>query len=170
MHLTKIERLILINQYEIRKALEPNRATYYDEVIEILSRGYAVLYDEVFPAPEMPKSECELVLDVLQMFRAIEAYKKDHPEDTGVASDRWAHFRGFDGHSEADCLQFTLFQLKVKKQWAEQLPYERETDGFNSHSPMKGAYSDMLKVWKSSEERYPLSGEQIRAILHAGGR
>ena len=169
MHLTKTERMILINQYEIRKALDPNDAVYYDEAIEILTNGYAVLYAELFTgiSSDMPKSDGEFVLDVLQMFRVIEAYKQSHPNDSEVANHQWAHFHGFDGNNEGHCLQFTRFQIKVKKHWSEQWPYESQTDGFNSHTPMMGVYARMLKEWESFDKPYPLSRDQIMAILNA---
>ncbi len=39
MNLTHTERLILLNQYEILKKLDPESAEYYNEVTEILENG-----------------------------------------------------------------------------------------------------------------------------------
>ncbi len=169
MNLTHTERLILLNQYEILKKLDPESAEYYNEVTEILENGYSSYYEYLFKrlSPDMHKSECDFVVEVLSMYRAIEDYKRGKSTDSEVINDPFSHFAGFDGNNESECHGFAQFQIKVQKKWQEQLPYERQTDGYNSHMPVKDSYKRMLDVWKSLRKAFPLSAEQVRAILQA---
>ena len=42
VELSKKERLVLINQFEIRKALEPDISQYFDGMIELLRNGFEI--------------------------------------------------------------------------------------------------------------------------------
>jgi len=142
MKLTKFERLLLINQFSIRKHLEPQSADYFDEMNKILSSGYEIFYGELahWLHPDMPEEEGRFVLDVLDLFRAIERYKSEHSDDAEVVDHLWSHFMGFDGNNEGQYLDFARFLIKDQKKFAEQAAYEESTDGFNSHMPTKDMY------------------------------
>lgn len=169
MNLTQTERLILRNQYEILKKIDPENADYYNEITEILENGYSGYYNYLFKglSPDIDKSECDFVVEVLDMYRAIEDYKRGNPTDSEVVNDPFSHFAGFDGNTEAECHCFAQFLIKVQKKWQEQIPYEHRTDGYNSHMPVKDIYKRMLDVRRSLRKPFPLSSQQVRAILQA---
>ena len=169
MHFTKLERLMLINQYETLKRLDPKGEKHYDQIIEILTEGYKIFYADVaaFIKSDMSEKDCILVTEVLQMYRVIEAYKRDYPLDVEVINNQFGRFAGFDGNHEVECKALTKFLIYKRGEWAEQKQYERETDGFTSHWPMKDVYARMLEAWKSLGQPVTLNAEQVRAILQA---
>ena len=115
----------------------------------------------------MPEGDSEFVLQVLELYRAIEGYKLEHPEDTDVSYHRWAHFAGFDGNNEGRLLGFTRFLIKVQKKYAEQLAYEKKTDGFNSHRQMLAAYGRMVEAYRMLGNPFPLSRDAVLTVLRA---
>ena len=114
--LSKIERLILANQYKILKKLE--NTSEYDEIIKILEEGYEIFYDEILAHiyDELPKSECQLVWDILSFYDTIvEPYKQNNPNDNEIINHFYSYFKGFDGNSEAEYLCFVRFLIEVQK-------------------------------------------------------
>ena len=75
--LSKIQRLTLINQYKILAELDKENRKQYEEFIEILSSGYTVFYDTLteWISDEMNEEEGEFVLDVLDLYCAVEVYE-----------------------------------------------------------------------------------------------
>jgi uncharacterized protein YfbU (UPF0304 family) len=105
MELTKKDRLILMNQYQILKRLDPDSAKQYDQAIEILKHGYAPLYSQLgagLTESELCEEKAQLVTDILGACQALEAYRSAHPEDKEVGGHAWAKFRGFDATTEAE--------------------------------------------------------------------
>jgi uncharacterized protein YfbU (UPF0304 family) len=167
MKLSKLERAMVINQLEIRKALTPT-ARDFDQAIEILHSGYEIFYDEAIGHLFQPMSEdaSNVVFEVLEMYRAIERFHDANPGDNAVAELHDAHFRGFDGNNEVTYMAFTRFLIKVQGKYQEQLKYEKDTDGFNSHWPMLSTYLEYLSRWKElGDARFKLTREQVIAIL-----
>ncbi len=141
MELTKKDRVILINQYRILKRLEPEAARHYDELIEILERGYSMCYSRVessLEESEIPEEVGQFVQDVFTLYQAIGAYKTAHPDDQEVVEHAWAAFRGFDGASEAQYLIFARF-----------LAHHTADENFDSHEPTLSKYRIMLAIYQA---------------------
>lgn len=105
MELTKKDRLILMNQYQILKRLDPDSAQQYDQAIEILKHGYTPLYSRLgagLTESELDEEKAQLVTDILGACQALEAYQTAHPEDKEVGGHAWAKFRGFAADTEAE--------------------------------------------------------------------
>ena len=102
MELTKKDRLFLINQYEILKALNHDSASHYEELIEILANGYEIFYSMVdeWISDDMPSGKGSLVLDILNFYRSVEDYKHKNPGDKEIEGHLWSNFKGFDGNNE----------------------------------------------------------------------
>jgi hypothetical protein len=113
----------------------------------------------------MPKSEGDLVLDILTVYRLIEAYKNKHPEDKEVANHYWSDFRGFDGTNESEYLSFTEFLIHKQGKFSEQLQNKNLPTDFNSHSAVLSRYRQMVAVWKQADDRNLLSREDILKML-----
>jgi uncharacterized protein YfbU (UPF0304 family) len=171
MTLTEFERMSLINQLSIRKALEKGNTRDIDELIEILREGYEVFYDEVSQYhgldEPMPAELSKFVLDVLMLYRAIEFYKTEHPEDAEIQKMDHSHFAGFDGNNDGACLGFTRFLIETQGKFDEQRPHKERTDGFNSHWPVRETYERMLAKWNALGRPIPLEREQVVQILQA---
>lgn len=165
MMLTKIERQMLINQFEIRKKLEATGD--YDRLITILQEGYTIWYSDAVSgvADDVPESDCKFVRDVLSMFRMIEWYKQDSGD--ALEGELFSHFVGFDGNNEGQLLGFAQFEIERKNNWDEQKPYAKHTDGFNSHMPTRQIYERMLLVYNSLGSRRRLTKDDVLKILGA---
>jgi len=179
MKLNQYERQALINQFSIRKALEKGNTESLDEKIEILRCGYEVFYSEVFgeayPDDEvMTKEEGKFVLEVLTMYRVLEAFKDRHPAEAAKLNEKLlSRFEGFDGNNESAHLGFTRFLIEEQGKFTEQVKYAKDTDNFNSHSQHLDAYGRMLAVYNSHVKTLSSTGfdkmtaEQAHAIVDA---
>ncbi len=171
MGLSKKERLILINQYQILKKLYPENLSYFDEIIEILEEGYEIFYDSLFNSifDEMPIDKSRIVLDILDIYRIIEDYKEKNSKDDDVIKNSWSFFNGFDGNNESEYLGFTRFLIEKQHKFTEQLKYKKDTDSFNSHKRITlSKYKSMIEKWDELGRKYSLNRDEILEILNAG--
>lgn len=168
LKLTQVERLILLNQHKILRALADGTPGEDDHTTEVLEHGFEYSYNELANHlyEPFPADAGELVFNVLAMYDAIENYCRKHPDDVASlkASGRTS-FAGFDGNNEGAHLNFTKFVVKKKGMFAALAPYEKTTDGFNSHWPMVETYREQHRRWKTMGEPFDLTAEQFRAIL-----
>lgn len=151
MNLSKTERLILINQYEILKQLDNENATDYENLIEILINGYTTFYYkfDVRISSEVPEEVQRFVFDILDVYRVIEHYKRENPQDDQINNHPWNHFQGFDGNEETEYFSFVRFLINDENRFAEQIPYREATDEFNHHFPTLDKYQAMINQWNN---------------------
>lgn len=172
MKLTKLDvkdRLILINQYKILAKLEPNDANYYKELIEILENGYEIFYSllDQWIDEEMPRDKSRFVLDILDLYRALEDLKRKTKDERLLAHSH-GNFRGFDGNNESDYLGFTRFLIEIQGKFQEQKKNFYENDHLNSHCEMIEKYERMLtKVQEDGIAIWQMNVEQALSILDA---
>ncbi|PKQ78778.1 hypothetical protein CJP16_09535 [Aeromonas sobria] len=166
MEFTRKERLNLINQYKILAKLYPEDAEYYDELREILEDGYEIFYSMVdqWIGDDMPKEEGEFVLNILDLYRFIEDYKRIS-KDESIISHYRSSFMGFDGNNEGEYMAFARFLIIKQGKFSEQKDYLRKNDNLNSHMPMVDIYKRMLNKWDALGKPYQLTAEQIQQIL-----
>lgn len=167
MHLTRVERWILCNQYRIIELLskdehEKQRAREAQNVFE---NGYTLLYRHYCPAYDDGMSEelCREVLDILDLYRLMINSRPNIPTNR-------LRFPGFDGNDEIEvrCLDFAKFfcDEQESKRYVE----IQRPDDFNSHMPMLARYRAMLDEWRRmGSPMEPLTTEQVERILQAGG-
>ena len=163
----QVHKAILVNQLQILKILDPANAADYESQIEILWSGYSILYSDVIGSPEreMSEDDCRFVIDVLTLYRGIEDFKSQYPDDHDVHNHRLSHFLGFDGNNEGRAYGFTKFMIERKNMFQEQRQYHVRPDAFNSHMPMMPTYARLVAAWKRMGTPYPLSKEDVMAIL-----
>ena len=172
MKLTKQERIGLIHQHRIIQRLYPDEVTDNENAIEILINGYEYLYDELYGCvydgeDTMSEEECKEVWDTLSMFESIDRTIKDmgakHYDGMGTK------FFGYDGNNEGKFLGFAEFTVTKWRRFSH-LPLEKD-NYFNSHTPARNTYGNMLSVWKKIDvaERYPMSQENLDKVLDASG-
>lgn len=169
MELSKKDRVILINQYRILSHLDSENSRNYEEIIEVLQNGYTIFYSMVdeWVSDEMSIDEGHFVIEILNIYRQIEGYKKKNPDDKEISEHLYSVFAGFDGNEEGKFFGFVRFLIEKKGDWGEQKPYWRETDGLNSHAPMVDKYKRMIAKWKGTGGGYDFDRERILEILKA---
>ncbi|MCG2623032.1 YfbU family protein [Arthrobacter sp. I2-34] len=162
--------------------------SYYDhdqEVrsLKVLENGFAGEYAEEFAdiSEPMTRAECELVWDILDMFRIIQGSVYELGEGgwdhIGVENaERYGTFRGFDLNDslESRLLAYAKYLIKTDR-WTEQSSaFSRENKGGNSHTPRLPTYRAMLRVFKPlwrqavrGGSRFHLSAEDLRQVLLA---
>lgn len=169
MELTEAERWILSNQFEILKRLsEPEEAEEFALDREVVECGYSLLYNDssmhIYPAT--PQEVCQEVVDILDMFRALQRCYAESDEKPAI-NKHDIEFLGFDGNNESTMFSFAkFFMLRMDR--FEELAESLKGD-LNSHMPMLQKYRPMLQLWKSlpSEKRYRLRAEDIERIANA---
>lgn len=74
MKLSKVERLMLVNQYLILEGLYPDEKEFYANNRKAIEEGFELHYSDLFAGisdKTLTEKECREVLDILDMFRAI---------------------------------------------------------------------------------------------------
>ena len=112
MEISKKDRVILRNQYQILSALNKDEADHYNELIEILENGYEIFYSRIdeWISDEMPIKEGKFVLDILDLYRAIEDLKRSS-KDEKLNRHLHSYFAGFDGNNETEYMGFARFLI-----------------------------------------------------------
>lgn len=167
IQLTLKDRIFLINQYQILKALYPDNSQFYDERIEILEFGYTIFYDEIISldGDELSQIDCKFVLDILDCYRFIDDYLVA-TSDEEVRNHPWSYFRGFDGNHETHLLVFARFLIKTQGKFQEQLQYLKKNDNLDSHACHRKKYEKMIETWKTQRFNRDFRKENILAILN----
>ncbi len=163
--MNKIQRLTLVNQYKILAELDHNNKKQYEEFIEILSSGYTVFYDMLtdWISDEMEENEGNFVLDVLDLYCAVEVFELHH----GKLKDlKDTEFRGFYGNTEFKEMIFTRFLILKQNKFSELFKYASKTDNFNSHCPMRHVYEPIIQRWKENfGSAWPQEREDFEKIF-----
>ncbi|MDT3668953.1 MAG: YfbU family protein [Aromatoleum sp.] len=168
MEITKRDRLILINQYRILASLNKNEADHYEELISILENGYAIFYSQLdeWISDEMPEEEGRFVLEVLDLYRAVEDVKRAS-KDSRLLAHHYAFFRGFDGNNETEYMSFCRFLIEKQGKFQEQKQYLLKNDNLNSHMPMIEKYRRMLDEAKNLPSKWSMSADEALRVLDA---
>ena len=168
MDITRKDRILLINQYRILAALYPDEADHYNMLIQILENGYELFYSMIdeWICDDMPSEDGKFVLDILVLYRAIEDFKRAHP-DSEMKNYTYSYFRGFDGNDETMYMAFARFLINEQGKFAEQQQYLSKNDSMNSHVPMIWKYRKMINKWEELGKSYQLSEENVKQIIKA---
>lgn len=187
--LPKRTRHQLVLLHEVAAALatdESGEAEHHQRVAEVFRSGYTAEYPDAFVGidDEVPAFECELVWDILDMFRVLKGTMVDlGPKKLNALDEHAEHaltFRGFDLNDtrESRMLGYVRY-LMANDRWddlAEAL--DPRNDRGNSHSRMLPVYERMLAVFKPIWERlirgdmrgrtgYTLTADEVAQILEA---
>ena len=186
--LSQFERKVLImlhrNLLAAHGQLDPGYYDAEDEVraIKALEGGYAGEYPEEFSETQnaMTVTECELVWDIFDMFRIIQASVRklggDGWSEIGVEdAEELGTFQGFDLNDdfEAKLLMYAEYLIENDK-WVEQREaFSRENDRGNSHRQMLPTYRAMLTefkpIWRIAARgvNWYLTRKNIQRVLMA---
>lgn len=167
MDLTKIERLIIANQFKILEKLYPEEAEYYAKNRKALENGYKLHYQWIIENiyDEMSEDECQEVVDILNMYRSLTFSYQKLSDKSGIDESE-IKFPGFDGNNETRQYSYTNYFIMDLERFDE-LRGGSEYADFNSHSEMLDRYRRMLNEWKKYDDRHNLSRDAIISIVKA---
>lgn len=122
---------------------------------EVLEEGFTGEYwwEMAGFRTELSTRDCDLVNEILQMFRIITfsiQHLKDEGQEVPSRVDTGLKFDGFDHNDplEAHMAAYVRYQLRDPDSWAELRPQLQESDNGNSHRPMLGTYQRMLATYR----------------------
>jgi uncharacterized protein YfbU (UPF0304 family) len=163
MELTRAERWILCNQYEILKRLSDDDTPLYDQIITILSRGYVDEYDyaaQYVGESTLPHDIAEETKEILYMFEQMQ-WVREKAELTDHRHIALFTFWGFDGNNNHEHLSYADFLLR-----RGDFPYLKLTHCPNSHLNTIATYRVMLEMWNSlGRKGLQMDEQEILAIL-----
>jgi uncharacterized protein YfbU (UPF0304 family) len=165
--LSKIERMVLINQYRILGLLDKENAADYERSEKVLRKGYSIYYSDVLDVYDgLSETECRFVVDTLDVYRVLNASYKGLPDKSGINEDD-LEFKGFDGNDETSFMVFAEF-LKEDDKWQEILT----RDDLNTHYSTQDKYQQMIVRYKvvrgrQKDPRHELTKEEIQEVLGA---
>jgi len=169
MELSKRERLILANQFEILAALYPELKEEYCKKKEMVETGYPLELENMFDGVlenKMERTECLEVREILTMYNDIQwSYENLNNSDKKKIDDGKINFRGFDPH-ESEHYNYADFHLRTGVLSKDFLP--KRSGDLNTHEPVLSKYRKMLTNWKSISDRKPknLTAEQINSLIN----
>lgn len=175
MKLSKAERLILANQYQLLSTTENEYLSKEtcQNYSTILLEGYELLYDDIFSGMDhiVSSEKGRFVLDVLTMYRII-SNSFNRLSETSLTKEDIA-FRGFDGNDETE--EFSFFKFFTNKYNRFEDLKENEFMRENSHGHTISRYEKELdtynKIIKSKKGEYfprdhELNEDEIRMVLN----
>jgi uncharacterized protein YfbU (UPF0304 family) len=185
VHLSPVERRILSLQHEILGKLDPDLEQHHRLRSEALDAGYAAEYAEEFAGiePGLTARDCELVQDILDMFRILKA-STDKLGSAAVASfgkhaGTPLAFHGFDANDpvEGRMLGYARYLLETDR-WTDLAAYFDQNDGGNSHRRTLPAYRRMLEAYEPlfraktegrgfGPDQYLFSADELAAVARA---
>lgn len=159
LSLSRQERLILANQYQILGLLDAGDADDFAQMREIVQRGYAIHYSELdeWFYLEMEASRSREILDILNMFRALMNAK-----GRGLSVSEKLHFAGLDANEESPEYGYVKFLVETMRRFTEV-----DLEVLNSHWPLMPRYRAMLTAWRKGGEKYDLTQAGINSIAAA---
>lgn len=169
MELSKKERLAFIYQLRMLEALYPDEAAEFSNHRTALENGYALHYDWMAEqlSEEMSEEECREVLDILDMYRAITFSIDSLDKEDVLHKHHLARFPGFDGNNEGRQMSYARYYIVDLDRYSELKGSEYPR--FNSHMRMLNTYQTMLGRWKSLDNKFELSRDQVASILGVEG-
>jgi len=161
MELTRVERWLLSNQYQILEFVDEANATQYQENREVIEGGYEREYDAIcqhIDDATLSPDECREVLDIRRMFARLQS-SYDLLQTPSNVQQQDVAFPGFNGNCETKCLYYARYCGCFTE-------LECVGDDLNSHRiPMLDRYRRMLAEWRASEDRNELTGEDLVRII-----
>lgn len=143
--LSKLERITLINQYEILNHINPSST--YEQHIEALKSGFTHFYADIVDSlsNEVSDEVQKFTIDVLNMYRAMHNFSLNAKDEKLLAS---VVFEGFDSTTEFEYWDLSNFLLCKLNRFKE-IKDNKGDDDFNTHGSSIYAYERQLNIWKN---------------------
>jgi uncharacterized protein YfbU (UPF0304 family) len=168
MKLSKLERLILANQYRILECVDPENRDDHAFARLTLERGFELETDGLTDGyyEWLDAAECDFVTDVFVMYRTLQDAYAALADKRGI-KPTLVEMPGFDGSGESQYLAYARFVVNEKQEFEEVRVAQIAAADLNSHMPTVGRYREMLARWKQLEvpERYDLDRAALLQVL-----
>jgi len=169
--LTEMERRLLVKYGTIMQSADPERKDYWERFVDVFQQGYEKYYGDYLPnltsinlGTPISDDVYTCVDKILEVYSAINQYKRENPGDTAVANDHMSTFPGFFGNDEGEYHGFVLFLGRSDP--SPEVLAGIDPAKLNSHHPMVSTYNAMISYWESlGNERYKLSKAQVTKLL-----
>jgi len=157
----KTQRLILYNQYEILKLIDPDNKERYAETQEVIAGGFETAYEWTidFLSDPISKNVSTSVLNALQVCEALAISQRN---GEFKSAKMFSNFEGYDGNHETNYMAFAQFILKTQGKFSDLA--ERPV---NSHMAAASKYDRMYNEWRSMDSRFDLSLTEVDLIANA---
>lgn len=164
MELTRVERMILRNQFRILAKLEPNESDYYEQAQTVLEEGYEAHYEGLFQDVDedtLSEQQCGEVTAILNMFREIKIGLSKLEDTSGINMYR-AAFDGFDFNDSHE-----LRLGKYAEFFCEKLDRfdEIRPSSYNSHALRLTDYRHMMMRMPTLKGGEVMTKEQIIQVV-----
>lgn len=163
---TRLERLILLNQYRLMAMIEPD-SPEHKKAVEALTDGHALPIQALaeWVLDGLNDVDCRFVIHTMAMYDALQRSYKALPAGQKTIKSSEVSFRGFDGNNETEFMSYARFVVEYEGRFTYLLP---QNNDFNSHMPTVNRYRSQLTIWQEHlDESYELTAEQMRRILDA---
>jgi uncharacterized protein YfbU (UPF0304 family) len=152
------ERLVLFNQYEILKKLDPDKATLYERHQEVVEKGFESLYEDLgISATTLSKAAAQEMDDILALFRAIKASSSPGPSSNILGK---TEFVGFGPSQPNEHFAYADFLSNILK-----FPQDISKSADNRPELQLEKYRTMLKRWNDIGRKNELSADQIEHLV-----
>ncbi|KQR40763.1 YfbU family protein [Deinococcus sp. Leaf326] len=170
MTLTTVERLMLVHQYKILAALEPDDAHYYLWCADVVAGGYDTLLGQTdlgtIAQKPFSHERAEFVYSVLRMFDTLIYSAKGKETELSEMEKHMLRFSGFGLNDEAEELGFVkLIHKRGRGDFSLVIP-----DGaHDSHMPMTPLYRRMLEAYDQAggKTKSLLSLNEVKVVLNS---
>jgi uncharacterized protein YfbU (UPF0304 family) len=164
LHLTDVERRILINQARILAALYPLEAPKFEQAVEVLSEGFHEAWEDIILdnlKRPLIKEEMNFIYQVLEMYDWLQKsfYALSFEEKVHLPENKLI-FPGFCPKKEGRELAYARFLMGNLDRFA----FLEIVNPLAASSPMRATYLDMLKRLPEQDGEV-LSAVQLRKIL-----
>ena len=186
VHLSPVERRTLSLQHKILGKLDPDLEQHHRLRSEALDAGDAAEYAEEFAGiePGLTARDCELVQDILDMFRILKVSTEKLGPAAVVGLGKHAGtlltFHGFDVNDrvEGRMLGYARYLLETDR-WTDLAEYfDDKHEGGNSHRRTLPAYRRMLEAYEPlfraktegrgfGPDQYLFSADELAAVARA---
>jgi uncharacterized protein YfbU (UPF0304 family) len=169
MRLTKTERLLLANQYEILARLNPDFESSYYTKREVVLRGFELDMNSLFHTFDeegLSVDGCSEVINILAMYEHLDGSFQRLEDKNGISPGD-IQFPGFHEDTEGRQFSYTNHLMKDHRFMYLHRDYQRPAE------PMLPAYRTMLRVWEPMKSRLAgvqpwLSAAEILQVLQSG--
>lgn len=169
MELDLKDRLILYNQYEILKKLEPDKKEKYELNQVILLNGYSDRYEGMLKGmiDEVDIRVLETVENTLHLYSSlVTSYKNLSKDEQETINEEDLAFRGYDSKKEEEYYKYAYFLIYKLCKYQEL----KKVKGFEieASSPKLKTYRDViLKLEEVKDGRHDnFSADSIRQIIN----
>lgn len=179
--MTKIERLLLVNQYYILEKLDSienliksgdnavsdnTKKSDYERYKIALENGYEKYYPNV---QDLDQEICKTVEAILEMYASIYRSNSKLDKNSRINYDE-IKFKGFGEDDEIEYATFTEYLIETLGHYTESKISTSCTPGKPSYLRRYNQlpkYSSMLEVWASYDKSDEMNLDQIKNVINA---